>query len=101
MEYVVLWIVFALAVGIWAGKRGRGSGTWFFVAIIISPILSALLLWSLEDKSAPRPTPKTHVKCPDCQELVLNEARKCKHCGCALIPQPAEETTWEKLTKMR
>jgi ribosomal protein S27E len=29
----------------------------------------------------------THVKCPDCRELVLKDARKCKHCGCALIPQ--------------
>lgn len=34
-----------------------------------------------------RPTPQTHVKCPDCRELVLRDARKCKHCGCSLIPQ--------------
>lgn len=32
-------------------------------------------------------SPDTHVKCPDCAELVRREARKCKHCGCALIPQ--------------
>ncbi len=31
--------------------------------------------------------PYTHVKCPDCRELVLHDARKCKHCGCGLIPQ--------------
>lgn len=39
-----------------------------------------------------RPTEKkpnawTHVKCPDCKELVLKEANICKHCGCKLIPQ--------------
>lgn len=34
-----------------------------------------------------KPTPETHVKCPDCRELVLNEARVCKHCGCKLVPQ--------------
>lgn len=33
------------------------------------------------------PTPDTHVRCPDCAELVRREARKCKHCGCALVPQ--------------
>ena len=33
------------------------------------------------------PSPKTHVRCPDCKELVLKEARVCKHCGCKLIPQ--------------
>lgn len=32
-------------------------------------------------------TPETHVKCPDCRELVLKDARKCRHCGCPLIPQ--------------
>ena len=32
-------------------------------------------------------TPETHVRCPDCRELVLRDARKCKHCGTALIPQ--------------
>lgn len=31
--------------------------------------------------------PETHVKCPDCAEFVRREARKCKHCGCGLIPQ--------------
>lgn len=32
-------------------------------------------------------TADTHVKCPDCRELVLKDARKCKHCDCALVPQ--------------
>ena len=31
-------------------------------------------------------SPDTHVKCPDCKELILKEARVCKHCGCKLIP---------------
>lgn len=38
-------------------------------------------------KQAAGPTPDTHVKCPDCAELVLKEARVCKHCGCRLVPQ--------------
>lgn len=29
----------------------------------------------------------SHVKCPDCRELVKIDARKCKHCGCNLVPQ--------------
>jgi hypothetical protein len=32
------------------------------------------------------PSPTTHVRCPDCKELVLAEAVKCKHCGAALKP---------------
>ena len=34
-----------------------------------------------------KPTPQTHVKCPECAELVRKEAMKCKHCGCVLVPQ--------------
>lgn len=33
------------------------------------------------------PTAETHVKCPDCAELVRKEAKVCKHCGCRLVPQ--------------
>lgn len=33
------------------------------------------------------PAPESHVKCPDCRELVKKDARKCKHCGCSLVPQ--------------
>lgn len=40
------------------------------------------------DASQAFPTPETHVKCPDCRELVLKDARKCKHCHAPLIPQP-------------
>jgi hypothetical protein len=33
------------------------------------------------------PTADTHVKCPDCKELVKKEASVCPHCQCKLIPQ--------------
>ncbi len=35
------------------------------------------------------PDPRTHVRCPDCRELVRHDATKCRHCGAALQPQPA------------
>lgn len=45
-------------------------------------------LFGIGGKGIPTgPTPETHVKCPDCRELVLREARVCKHCGCKLVPQ--------------
>lgn len=36
--------------------------------------------------SADSPGPDTHVRCPDCRELVRMDAIKCKHCGTALVP---------------
>lgn len=32
-------------------------------------------------------TPDTHVRCPDCRELVRKDANVCKHCRAKLIPQ--------------
>lgn len=49
--------------------------------------LWAAIWCSTGNLEEPGPDPKLHVKCPDCRELVLRDARKCKHCGCALIPQ--------------
>lgn len=40
-----------------------------------------------DDTPLERPTPDTHVLCPDCREPVRKDARVCKHCGCRLIPQ--------------
>ena len=33
-----------------------------------------------------RPTPATHVRCPECKELVLKDATLCKHCHTKLVP---------------
>jgi zinc-ribbon domain len=32
-------------------------------------------------------SPDTHVRCPDCKELVRKDANVCKHCHAKLIPQ--------------
>lgn len=49
----------------------------------------AALVWSVSavQKTPSEPTPETHVKCPDCAELVRREAKVCKHCGAKLVPQ--------------
>ena len=51
MEFpvVVVWIVGAVAVAQWAGRRGREDVGWGFIALLISPLLAALLLFILPD----------------------------------------------------
>lgn len=36
------------------------------------------------------PSPRTHVRCPICRELVRRDASKCRYCGAELAPQPVE-----------
>lgn len=89
MEIFGLYAILAAACGIWASSRGRSGFGWFLLALVLSPLIAFILIAVLRDASQvePKPSPWTHVKCPDCQELVKREARKCKHCGCALVPQ--------------
>ena len=90
MEYAIIWLVFAVICGIGASQNGRSGFGYFVLAILVSPLICGFLLLALgKTKQADdgAPTPETHVRCPDCRELVLKDARKCKHCGCGLVPQ--------------
>lgn len=89
MEVVFFWFFFSVLVGVWASGRGRSGFGYFVLSMLLSPLLGFLIVavaGNLKEK-ANEPNPDTHVRCPDCRELVLRDARKCKHCGTALIPQ--------------
>ena len=85
MEIALLWLIFGIISAIAANARGRGAGWWFLMVLLFGPlaILAVLIMQNLKGA----PSPSTHVKCPDCRELVLKDARVCKHCGCKLVPQ--------------
>lgn len=94
MEVFFLWLFLAGLVGALAGARGRSSGRWFLLSMVLSPLIGLIGVLATENRAAiarqmpvDAPTPQTHVRCPDCRELVHKDARKCKHCGCALVPQ--------------
>lgn len=89
MEYASVWLILAVIVGIAASRRGRSGLGWFALSVVISPLLAGLLMLALGRGSSASagPTPETHVRCPDCRELVFKDARRCKHCGIPLIPQ--------------
>ena len=101
MEIFLGWLIFSIIIGVGASGRGRNGFGWFVLAVAISPILALILLVllpklqpSAQSSAAARATygsgpetPDTHVKCPDCAELVRMEARVCRYCGCKLVPQ--------------
>lgn len=95
MSIAIIWLFFAVLVGIYASRQGRSGLGWFLLATVISPLLAILLCLALgplktSAETPGMPSPDTHVKCPDCRELVLRDARVCKHCGAKLIPvEPA------------
>jgi hypothetical protein len=93
MEIFLVWVGFSIAVAVWAGKRGRSAGGWLVLALVLSPLLAAAFLALADDLSdeaqEKRYSHITHVRCPDCRELVRKDAIKCKHCGTSLAPEEA------------
>jgi len=88
MEVFIFWLGFSIAVGILASRRGRSGIGWFLFSIFLSPLLGVIFVLVLRKLKVDfnTATPDTHVRCPDCRELIRIDARKCKHCGCSLIP---------------
>lgn len=89
MEFGLIYLGLCVAVAMLAARRGRSGFGWFVISALLSPLLGFVFVLVLRDLAAApnEPTPDTHVRCPDCKELVRRDALKCKHCGCKLVPQ--------------
>lgn len=89
MEFGLIYLGLCVAVAVLASRRGRSGLGWFIVSLLLSPVLGFVFVLVLRDlaHASNEPTPDTHVRCPDCKELVRRDASKCKHCGCKLVPQ--------------
>lgn len=90
MFVVILWIVFAVLVGLLASSKGRSGFLFFFLALILSPIVGLVIALVIpknneivESKAIENGGMR---KCPSCAELVKSEAKICKHCQSDLSP---------------
>jgi len=87
--YLFSGITSGILAAVIAQLKNYSGPPWFVLGFffpVVAPIIIIFFRKTLTAENAP-PTPETHVKCPDCKELVRKEASKCKHCGCKLVPQ--------------
>src|SRR6266481_4814972 len=53
MEIVFFWFCFSIVVAVAANARGREGVLWFFISVIISPLIALLLVLVMDRKNAP------------------------------------------------
>src|SRR5512135_2554777 len=84
MILVILWLVFAVLVGVIAGKYGRSSFGWSILALAISPLIAGLILIVVllpgKNKNIYQkeslPYTEATKKCPFCAEFIMLDAIK-------------------------
>jgi hypothetical protein len=94
MEIFIAWVLLAIFTGVAGNARGRDGFGWFLLGAVCPLFLILVLILPAKNRpvvvNGEAVTPETHVRCPDCRELVRADARKCKHCGTALVPVSAQ-----------
>lgn len=109
MEIFFGWLIFSVVSGAIASAKGRSGIGYFLLSIVLSPIVGLILAAALPRiEQAPNPTGDGpgRIKCPDCAELILAEAKVCKHCGFRLdapapvAAEPIAESTEELMAKL-
>jgi hypothetical protein len=88
MVIFVFWLILATLVGVYASSKGRSGIGFFFIAVLLSPLIGfiiALVVHPIRANTEAKAVESGEFKrCPSCAELVRAEAKLCKHCHSAL-----------------
>lgn len=77
----IIWLACGIACAVIAGSRNRSVLGWLVLGFLLGPV--ALLTVGF---LGARIAPQSVRKCPFCAEMVLRDAKVCKHCGRELPP---------------
>lgn len=80
MFWFIVWILLCILVGMFANSKGRSGFGFFFVSLILSPVIGFLMALIATPHENEIMKNKNLKKCPYCKELIKEDAVVCKHC---------------------
>lgn len=87
---IIVWLALAIVIGSIASGRGRSGFGWFLLALLVSPLLAAVLLLLV----GPGKGTGGALICSACGGHVSPQFSVCRHCGRDLkSPRPLNEFT--------
>jgi hypothetical protein len=81
---IIAWLVVSYFVGRAAEKKNRSFASFFLIALLVSPILGAIIVAALPPSGEALIAKGQRLRCPHCAEAVNRRARICPHCRSAI-----------------
>ena len=83
MDFFAIWVVMGLVVAIIASSKGKSGLGWFVYGLLIWPIALVHILVTSRDQRTEdrRALSSGGKKCPECAEIVKQDALVCRFCG--------------------